>query len=255
MNLEGRSALVTGGAGGLGEAVVRLLADSGAGVVVLDAAADRARELADELGDSVVAVPGDVLDEASVGEAVEAASGLGPLAVAAVVHGAGVAGRTVNRDGTPHDLDLFKRTVDLNVVGTFNVVRLAAAAMADNEPDGDGQRGVLVTTASIAGLEGQTGQVAYGSAKAGIIGMTLPVARDLSPVGIRICCIAPGTMGTPLMRTLPENLQEKLVSSVPFPRRMGEPAEFAALVGHIVANPYLNGEVVRLDGALRFPPK
>ncbi|HJL90618.1 MAG TPA: SDR family NAD(P)-dependent oxidoreductase [Acidimicrobiales bacterium] len=255
MNLNGRSTLVTGGAGGLGEAVVRLFAAAGASVVIFDAAADRARQLADELGDSVLAVAGDVLSEISVGEAVEVATGLGELSAVAIVHGAGVAGRTVNRDGTPHDLDLFQRTINLNIVGTFNVVRLAAVAMAGNEPDEHGQCGVFINTASIAGLEGQTGQVAYGSAKAGIIGMTLPVARDLSPMGIRINTIAPGTMGTPLMRSMPEEMQEKLVSTIPFPRRMGEPAEFAALVGHIVENPYLNGEVIRLDGALRFPPK
>ncbi|MDP6214251.1 MAG: SDR family NAD(P)-dependent oxidoreductase, partial [Acidimicrobiales bacterium] len=186
MNLNGRSTLVTGGAGGLGEAVVRLFAAAGASVVIFDAAADRARQLADELGDSVLAVAGDVLSEISVGEAVEVATGLGELSAVAIVHGAGVAGRTVNRDGTPHDLDLFQRTINLNIVGTFNVVRLAAVAMAGNEPDEHGQRGVFINTASIAGLEGQTGQVAYGSAKAGIIGMTLPVARDLSPMGMRI---------------------------------------------------------------------
>jgi NAD(P)-dependent dehydrogenase (short-subunit alcohol dehydrogenase family) len=155
----------------------------------------------------------------------------------------------------PMDIDKFKFTLELNTVGTFNVTRLAAAAMAHNEPDEHGQRGVVVNTASIAGYEGQTGQVAYGAAKAAILGMSLPLARDLAPLGIRVCAIAPGTMGTPLMQSAPEELKAKLVENIIFPRRMGEPEEFGLLVESIVLNPYLNGENIRLDGALRFPPK
>jgi NAD(P)-dependent dehydrogenase (short-subunit alcohol dehydrogenase family) len=172
------------------------------------------------------------------------------------VAGGGVgAGRTVAKDGTPHDMSSFTLTMEMNAYGTFNVTRLAAAAMAGNEPDEHGQRGVVVNTASIAGVEGQTGQVAYAAAKAAILGMTLPMARDLAPLGIRVCAIAPGTMGTPLMRSMPEEFQEQLVRSIVFPHRMGEPEEFALLVESIVRNPYLNGESIRLDGALRFPPK
>ena len=170
--------------------------------------------------------------------------------------GGGVGGgRTVGRDGTPHDKGSFTATMDMNAVGTFNVTRLAAAAMAANEPDEHGQRGVVVNTASIAGMEGQTGQLAYGAAKAAILGMTLPMARDLAPLGIRVCAIAPGTMGTPLMMSVPQEMQDHLVSSIVFPKRMGRPEEFALLVESIVRNPYLNGENIRLDGALRFPPK
>ena len=162
---------------------------------------------------------------------------------------------TVGRDGTPHDKDAFVGTMEMNAIGTFNVSRLAAAAMGANEPDDEGERGVIVNTASIAGIEGQTGQLAYAAAKAAILGMTLPMARDLSPLGIRVCAIAPGTMGTPLMMSTPEELQAHLVSTIQFPKRMGKPEEFALLVESIVRNPYLNGESIRLDGALRFPPK
>jgi NAD(P)-dependent dehydrogenase (short-subunit alcohol dehydrogenase family) len=161
----------------------------------------------------------------------------------------------VGRDGTPHDKAAFVGTMEMNAFGTFNVTRLSAAAMAANEPDDHGQRGVVVNTASIAGIEGQTGQLAYAVAKAAILGMTLPLARDLAALGIRVCAIAPGTMGTPLMLSVPEALQENLVRSIVFPQRMGRPEEFALLVESIARNPYLNGENIRLDGALRFPPK
>jgi NAD(P)-dependent dehydrogenase (short-subunit alcohol dehydrogenase family) len=256
MELEGRSAIVTGGAGGLGAATVRHLGDGGAGVVVFDRDLDRATALADELGPRTVAVGGDVNDDGDVASAIAAAATLGTLSIVVNVAGGGVGGgRTVARDGTPHDLGAFVTTMEMNAFGTFNVTRLAAAAMRDNEPDADGQRGVVVNTASIAGLEGQAGQVAYGAAKAAILGMTLPMARDLAPVGIRVCAIAPGTMGTPLMLSAPKEMRDHLVGSIQFPKRMGRPEEFAQLVGSIVANPYLNGENIRLDGALRFPPK
>jgi NAD(P)-dependent dehydrogenase (short-subunit alcohol dehydrogenase family) len=231
MELRGRAAIVTGGAGGLGAATVRRLVALGAGVAVFDRDEQR-------------------------GAAVKAAQSVGTLSVVVnVAGGATGAGRTVGRDRTPLDMGIFRSTLDMNAVGTFNVTRLAAVAMADNDPDEHGQRGVVVNTASIAGLEGQTGQVAYAAAKAAIIGMTLPMARDLAPLGIRVCAIAPGTMGTPLMMSAPEELRADLERNIVFPKRMGRPEEFAQLVESIVANPYLNGETIRLDGALRFPPK
>jgi NAD(P)-dependent dehydrogenase (short-subunit alcohol dehydrogenase family) len=253
---QGRSAIVTGGAGGLGAATVRRLAEMGFGVAVFDRAEDAAEELASQLGAGVVAVGGDVNDDDAVATTIEAAKAVGSLSVVVnVAGGATGAGRTVGRDGTPMSKDLFEDTMAMNAYGTFNVSRLAAAAMAANEPDEDGQRGVIVNTGSIAGLEGQTGQLAYGAAKAAILGMTLPMARDLSPMGIRVCAIAPGTMGTPLLRSAPQEMQDGLVANIIFPKRMGHPEEFALLVESIVRNPYLNGENIRLDGALRFPPK
>jgi NAD(P)-dependent dehydrogenase (short-subunit alcohol dehydrogenase family) len=256
VDLRGRSALVTGGAGGLGAATVRRLVEIGARVAVLDRDGERAAKLAAELGDRAAAVRGDVTDDDDVGAAVAAARSLGTLSLLVNVAGGGVGGgRLVGRDGTPHDKRSFVATMDMNALGTFNATRLAAAAMAENEPDEHGQRGVVVNTASIAGLEGQTGQIAYAAAKAAILGMTLPMARDLAPLGIRVCAIAPGTMGTPLMRSMPEPMQKHLVESIVFPKRMGRPEEFALLVESIACNPYLNGENIRLDGALRFPPK
>lgn len=256
MELQGRSAIVTGGAGGLGAATVRRLVAVGMHVAIFDRAADAAAALAAELGSSAASVVGDVNEDADVAGAIEAAQGLGTLSLVVNVAGGGVGGgRTVGRDGTPHDKQSFIKTMEMNAFGTFNVTRLTAAAMAANEPDDDGQRGVVVNTASIAGLEGQAGQLAYGSAKAAILGMTLPMARDLAPVGIRVCGIAPGTMGTPLMLSVPESLKERLVDSIVFPKRMGRPEEFGLLVESIARNPYLNGENIRLDGALRFPPK
>jgi NAD(P)-dependent dehydrogenase (short-subunit alcohol dehydrogenase family) len=256
MDLNERSALVTGGAGGLGSAVVRRLAGLGVGVAIVDRDLERGTDLAKELGDGTVAVGGDVNDDDDVASAIEAARSLGTFSLVVNVAGGGVGGgRTVGRDGTPHDKDAFVGTMAMNAFGTFNVTRLAAAAMAGNEPDEHGQRGVVVNTASIAGLEGQTGQVAYAAAKAAILGMTLPLARDLGALGIRVCAIAPGTMGTPIMLGVPEQVQEGLVRNIVFPRRMGRPEEFALLVESIARNPYLNGENIRLAGALRFPPK
>lgn len=256
MDAQQHSAIVTGGAGGLGAATVRRLHASGTGVVIFDRDAERASSLASELGDRAVAAGGDVNDDDAVGAAIGAARRLGTLSIVVNVAGGGVsAARTVGRDGNPHDKGEFIATMEMNAFGTFNVSRLAASAMAGNEPDEDGQRGVIVNTASIAGLEGQTGQLAYGAAKAAILGMTLPMARDLAPVGIRVCAIAPGTMGTPLMLGAPDALKDHLVGSIVFPKRMGKPEEFALLVESIVRNPYLNGENIRLDGALRFPPK
>lgn len=255
MDLQGRSAIVTGGAGGLGSATARRLADLDMGVVIFDRDGDRAAALAKELG-SALGVSGDTCDDEDAASAIEAARSLGPLSVVVNVAGGGVGGgRTVGRDGTPHDKGAFVQTMEMNAFGTFNVTRLAASAMAGNEPDENGQRGVVVNTASIAGMEGQTGQVAYGAAKAAILGMTLPMARDLAPLGVRVCAIAPGTMGTPIMMSVPEQMRTKLEADIVFPKRMGRPEEFALLVESIVRNPYLNGENIRLDGALRFPAK
>jgi len=254
MDLSQHSAVVTGGAGGLGAATVRRLTTLGLRVVIFDRALEAGQALVDELG-SGAAAGGDVNDDADVVAALDAAVALAPLGVVVNVAGGGMGGRTLSRDNTPMAMEAFRSTVELNTFGTFNVTRLAAARMAGNEPDGTGQRGVVVNTASIAGYEGQTGQVAYAASKAAILGMSLPLARDLAPLGIRVCAIAPGTMGTPLMRSAPEEMQAKLVESIVFPHRMGEPDEFAHLVESIVTNPYLNGENIRLDGALRFPPK
>jgi NAD(P)-dependent dehydrogenase (short-subunit alcohol dehydrogenase family) len=256
MDLDGRSALVTGGAGGLGAATVRRLVELGVGVAIFDRDGERAGEIAAELGGKVVAVGGDVNVDDDVTAAIDGATSVGTLSLVVNVAGGGLgASRTVGRDGTPHSKSDFVGTMEMNALGTFNVTRLAAAAMAANEPDEHGQRGVVVNTASIAGLEGQSGQVAYAAAKAAILGMTLPMARDLAPLGIRVCAIAPGTMGTPLMLSVPEQMRDHLVSSIVFPKRMGRPEEFALLVESIARNPYLNGENIRLDGALRFPPK
>jgi NAD(P)-dependent dehydrogenase (short-subunit alcohol dehydrogenase family) len=256
VNLEGRSAIVTGGAGGLGSATVRRLVDAGMRVTIFDWNGDGAAALAKELGDATLAVGGDASDDDAVAEAIGSARSQGVLSVLANVGGGGVGGgRTVARDGTPHDKAAFVKTMEMNVVATFNTTRLVAADMASNEPDEEGQRGVVVNTGSIAGLEGQAGQLAYGAAKAAILGMTLPLARDLAPLGIRVCGIAPGTMGTPLMLSVGDELKARLVETIQFPKRMGKPEEFALLVESIARNPYLNGENIRLDGALRFPPK
>jgi NAD(P)-dependent dehydrogenase (short-subunit alcohol dehydrogenase family) len=256
MDLDGRSALVTGGAGGLGAATVRRLVGLGVGVAIFDRDADRAAELAKELGDPAVAVGGDVNDDGDVAAAIDAARSVGTFSLVVNVAGGGAGGgRTVGRDGTPHDKAAFVGTMEMNAFGTFNVTRLAAPAIGGNEPDEHGQRGVVVNTSSIAGIEGQTGQLAYAAAKAAILGMTLPLARDLSVLGIRVCAIAPGTMGTPIMLSVPEEMQARLVQSIVFPKRMGRPEEFALLVESIARNPYLNGENIRLDGALRFPPR
>jgi len=256
MNLEGRVAIVTGGAGGLGSATVHRLVEAGMKVVVFDLAEDRAVELAKTIGHAAAGVGGDAANEEDAEAAIDTAKSLGVLSVVANVAGGGVGGgRTISRDGVPAALESFVKTLEVNAVATVNMTRLAAATMAQNEPDEEGERGVIVNAASIAGLEGQTGQVGYATAKAAILGMTLPLARDLSAVGIRVCAIAPGTMGTPLMLAMPEAMRDKLVEGIQFPRRLGKPEEFAQLVESIARNPYLNGENIRLDGALRFPPK
>jgi NAD(P)-dependent dehydrogenase (short-subunit alcohol dehydrogenase family) len=256
MDLAGRAAIVPGGAGGLGSATVRHLVDIGMRVTIVDWDGDRAAELAKELGDAAAAVGGDTNSDDDVAAAIDTARSLGVPSLLVNVAGGGVGGgRTVARDGAPHDKDAFIKTMEMNAFGTFNMTRLVAAAMASNEPDEHGQRGVVVNTASIAGIEGQAGQLAYGAAKAAILGMTLPMARDLAPIGVRVCAIAPGTMGTPIMLSVGDELKDRLVKDIQFPKRMGRPEEFALLVESIARNPYLNGENIRLDGALRFPPK
>jgi NAD(P)-dependent dehydrogenase (short-subunit alcohol dehydrogenase family) len=256
MDLQGRSAIVTGGAGGLGAATVRHLISLGMGVVSYDRDLAAATALAGELGSRCVAAGGDVNNDDDVAGAIEAAQGLGTFSLLVnVAGGATGGGRTVDREGKPHDKNVFVTTMEMNAIGTFNVSRLSASAMRLNEPDEWGQRGVIVNTASIAGIEGQTGQIAYGATKAAILGMTLPMARDLAAIGVRVCAIAPGTMGTPIMLRVPDAMREKLTENIIFPKRMGRPEEFALLVESIATNPYLNGENIRLDGALRFPPK
>jgi NAD(P)-dependent dehydrogenase (short-subunit alcohol dehydrogenase family) len=256
MQLEGRSAIVTGGAGGLGAATARHLHGLGVAVVIFDLAADRGSEVAEALGHRAEGVAGDVNDDAAVADAIAVAESLGSLSIVVnVAGGAAVAGRLVDRGGVPHDKDGFIDTMAMNAFGTFNVTRLAVAAMAGHDADADNQRGVVINTGSIAGIEGQTGQLAYAAAKSAILGMTLPMARDLAPLGIRVCAIAPGTMGTPMMEMAPDSMKAALVASIVNPKRMGRPTEFALLVEAIVRNDYLNGENIRLDGALRFPPK
>ncbi|UXA15550.1 SDR family oxidoreductase [Mycobacterium sp. SMC-8] len=250
------SAIVSGGAGGLGAATVRRLHADGIGVVIADLSEDAGRALADELGEGAVFARTDVTDEVSVTAALDAASGLGQFRYAVIAHGGfGVNQRIVGRDGSPADFAGFTKTVDLYLNGTYNVLRLSAARIAKGEPLPDGERGAVVMTASIAGFEGQIGQSSYSAAKAGVIGLTLTAARDLSSVGVRVNTIAPGTMRTPIMESVGEEMLTKLTSAVPYPKRLGEPAEFADAAAFLLQNGYVNGEVLRLDGAQRFAPK
>lgn len=257
MKLQGVSAIVTGGASGLGAATVRVLAAAGARPVIVDRDEAKGNALAEELG--VAFHKTDVTDPTEVQGAIDLAGTLGPLRVAVSCAGVGWAARTLNREGLPHELELYKTVVGINLIGTFNVLRLAAAAIAKTDPadpvDGHGERGVIVNTASVAAFEGQIGQIAYASSKAGVVGMTLPAARDLSAVGVRVCTIAPGLFDTPMLASLPEAARQSLAATVVFPKRLGDPAEYGALVRHIAESSYLNGEVIRLDGALRMAPK
>jgi NAD(P)-dependent dehydrogenase (short-subunit alcohol dehydrogenase family) len=246
-------ALVTGGASGLGGATVRRLHAEGAAVVIVDLPSSPGQALADELGDMARFVPADVRDEAQVQAAIDAAAELGTLRI--VVNCAGVAtpGRVVGRRG-PLGLEDFANVVNINLIGTFNVLRLAAASMLTNEPV-DGDRGVVVMTASIAAYDGQVGQAAYAASKGGVVGLTLSAARDLADKAIRVVTVAPGTFETPMLAGLPGEVKELLEKQVPHPSRLGRPTEYANLVAHIVDNSMLNGEVIRLDGALRMPPR
>ncbi|HWU88078.1 MAG TPA: SDR family NAD(P)-dependent oxidoreductase [Kofleriaceae bacterium] len=253
MKLSGSVAIVTGGASGLGAATARRLAAGGAKVVLVDRDEARGAALAGELGG--VFAKADVTEPAQVEAAVAQAAQLGPLRIAVSCAGVGWAARTLDKTGKPHDLDLFKTVIGINLIGTFNVLRLAAAAMSKVEPEAHGERGVIVNTASVAAFDGQIGQIAYAASKAGVVGMTLPAARDLAPAGIRVVTIAPGIFDTPMLGALPEDKRAALAADVVFPKRLGDPAEYGALVASIVENGYLNGETIRLDGALRMPPK
>ena len=256
MDLNGASAIVTGGASGLGEATMRALVARGALVTIADINDERAAGIVADLGSNVDFLHTDVTSETDVQAAVENASARGPLRVLVNCAGAGVASRVVKRDGTPHDLAGFVWTVNLCLVGTFNCIRLAAAAMSKTDPiDDDGQRGVVVNTASIAAIDGQIGQAAYSAAKGGVIGMTLPIARDVASFGVRVVTIAPGTFLTPAMEQLPEAGRQTFAEMQPFPKRLGHASEYASLVEQIVDNSMLNGEVIRLDAAVRFPPR
>ena len=255
MQIGGSGALVAGGASGLGEATARRLHAGGAHVVMADLNADRGQALAGELGERASFVATDVTDADAVQAAVDKAANLPvPLRIAVSCAGVGGAGRVVGSKG-PHSLERFETVIRVNLIGTFNVMRLAATAMAENEPTETGERGVCVNTASIAAFDGQIGQIAYSASKGAIVSMTLPAARDLAPVGIRVCAIAPGVFETPLLGNLPEDAIGALRTVVQLPERFGRPDEFAALVAHIVENEMLNGEVIRLDGALRMPPR
>jgi NAD(P)-dependent dehydrogenase (short-subunit alcohol dehydrogenase family) len=249
LRLDGIGALVAGGASGLGEATVRALAARGARVTVADLNEVGGKSLAGELGATFVKA--DVTDEAALRAAVE---GAGELRLAVSCAGIGWAERTVTKEG-PAQLQPFETVVRVNLIGTFNVLRLAAAAMAGNEPDEGGERGAIVMTASIAAFDGQIGQTAYSASKGGVVGLTLPAARDLARLGIRVCTIAPGLFDTPLLAGLPAEAREALGAQVPHPPRLGRPEEYAELACHIAENPMLNGETIRLDGALRMPPK
>jgi NAD(P)-dependent dehydrogenase (short-subunit alcohol dehydrogenase family) len=255
MQIEGKGALVAGGASGLGEATVRRLHEVGARVTIADLNAERGEALAAELGERARFVEANVTEEAAVQAAVDAAAeSEGGLRVAVGCAGIGWAQRVTGKQG-PHPLELFSNVVQVNLIGMFNVLRLAATAMNGNEPDEHGERGVFISTASIAAFDGQIGQIAYAASKGGIVSMTLPAARDLASRGIRVLAIAPGLFDTPLLGALPESAREALGASTPFPSRLGRPEEFAQLMQAIVENPMLNGETVRLDGALRMAPK
>ena len=255
MNVDGKVALVTGGASGLGGATVAELHDAGASVVIVDLPSSDGEVVAKELGDRACFAPADVTSEAEVKAAVQTAvDTFGGLHIVVNCAGVGFPGRVLTRDGDPTDLERFEFVVRVNLIGTFNVIRLTAAQIASQEPDGE-ERGVIVNTASIAAFDGQIGQAAYSASKGGIVGLTLPVARDLASKLIRCVSIAPGTFDTPMLAGLPEEARQKLAEGIPHPHRLGNPPEFAALVRHIVENSMLNGEVIRLDGALRMPPR
>jgi NAD(P)-dependent dehydrogenase (short-subunit alcohol dehydrogenase family) len=256
MELNGTTAIVSGGASGLGEATARRLAAAGSFVVVADLSEDRGKAVAAEIGGTFART--DVADEASVQAAVSAAVAAGPPLRAAVsCAGIAWAARTVARDGSPHDLAAYQKVIAVNLVGTFNLMRLAAAAMGGTEPaDADGQRGVIINTSSVAGIEGQIGQIAYSASKGGIIGMTVPAARDLAAIGVRVNTVCPGIIDTPIYGGLgADEFKARLVAPIVFPKRMGRPDEFAQLVQTLIENDYMNAEVIRFDAGIRFQPK
>jgi NAD(P)-dependent dehydrogenase (short-subunit alcohol dehydrogenase family) len=254
MNIQGQAALVTGGGSGLGEATARELARLGAKVAILDVNLAAAQKVAADIGG--IAMQCDVTSPDSVQSAIaQAGEAHGPARILMQIAGIGSAKRVVGKDGNAAPLEDFAKVINVNLIGTYNVARLFAAACAKLDPMEDGERGAMVFTASVAAFDGQVGQQAYSASKAGVAGMTLPMARDLAQHGIRVCTIAPGLFATPLMRTLPEPVQQSLAASIPFPQRLGKPEKFAQLAVHIVTNGHLNGEVIRLDGALRMAPR
>ncbi|PRZ42760.1 NAD(P)-dependent dehydrogenase (short-subunit alcohol dehydrogenase family) [Antricoccus suffuscus] len=253
MEIKDKVAVITGGASGLGLATTKKLLEKGAKVVIIDLPTSKGEDVAKELGDAVRFSPTNVTSEEEVGKALDIAEGLGEIRVAINCAGIGGSIRTVGKKGA-YPLDHFKKIVEVNLIGTFNVIRLAAERMLKNDPVGE-ERGVIINTASVAAYEGQIGQAAYSASKGGIVGMTLPIARDLSSMQIRVCTIAPGLFLTPLLQGLPEENLKSLGAQVPHPRRLGDPKEYGALASHIIENPMLNGEVIRLDGAIRMAPR
>ena len=255
MKIDGSVSVVTGGASGLGEATVREMVAAGGKAAILDRPNSPGAQLAEQLGKSVIFTPADVTSEAEVSAAIDkAVSTFGAVHICVNCAGVGTAMRTVTKAG-PMPLELFETCVRINLIGTFNVIRLAAAQMVKNSPNHDGERGVVINTASVAAFDGQIGQAAYSASKGGVVGMTLPIARDLASVGIRVCTIAPGTFDTPMLGMMPEQLRQILAAPIPIPSLLGQPSEFAALARHIVENAMLNGETIRFDGALRMAPK
>ena len=252
MEIAGKVFIVTGGASGLGEGTVRMFAANGAKVVIADVQADKGEALAKELGGAFVKC--DVSQEADAQAVVAKATSMGKLMGLVNCAGIGPAAKTVGKDGA-HNLGLFTKVITVNLIGSFNMIRLAADAMSKNSPEPTGERGVMISTASVAAYDGQIGQAAYSASKGGIVGMTLPIARDLARNGIRNMTIAPGIFGTPMLFTMPKEVQDALAASVPFPSRLGKPEDYAKLVHQIVTNDMLNGEVIRLDGAIRMAPK
>lgn len=256
MNIQGQAALVTGGASGLGAATARELARRGAKVAILDRNGAGAQALAAEIGAGALGIECDITSADGAAQAIAAAAAAhGPARLVMNVAGIGTARRIVGKDGTAAPLEDFRRVIEVNLIGTYNVTRLAAAEIVKLDALEDGERGVIVCTASVAAFDGQVGQEAYAASKGGVVSMTLPLARDLAQFGVRVCTIAPGLFLTPLMATLPQPVQDSLAASIPFPRRLGKPEEFAQLAAGIVENMSLNGEVIRLDGALRMAPR
>jgi NAD(P)-dependent dehydrogenase (short-subunit alcohol dehydrogenase family) len=256
MDLHGSAAIVTGGGSGLGEATTREIVARGGRVTILDLARSKGADVAKSLGDAAQFCEADVASEEQVQAAVDATiRKFGLVNIVVNCAGIGTAGKTVDKEGKPFALALFRKTIEVNLIGTFNVIRLAGAKMQNNAPNAGGERGVIINTASVAAFEGQIGQCAYSASKGGVVGMTLPIARDFAGVGIRVCTIAPGLFLTPMLMGLPEAARVSLGKQVPFPSRLGDPSEYAMLACHIVENPMLNGEVIRLDGAIRMQPR
>ncbi|WP_067726196.1 3-hydroxyacyl-CoA dehydrogenase [Oceanobacillus damuensis] len=255
MNLENCIAVITGGASGLGEATARKIVASGGKAVLLDLNEERGNSIAEELGENAIYLKTDVTDEQSVEHTLnEEIHSFGKINTVVNCAGIAIAEKTYGKKGT-HQLTSFSKVIQINLIGTFNVIRLAAEKMAANEPNASEERGIIINTASVAAFEGQIGQVAYSASKGGVAAMTLPIARDLAPLGIRVMAIAPGVFMTPMFDTLPEKAQEELGKMTPFPSRLGKPEEYAQLVQSIIENPMLNGETIRLDGAIRMQPK